>query len=99
MSQKTVPTLLLSISQLPLSPGFELYSFFKNLLERWKICRDIYHFVKANKNLSYVHLNSVSKHEWKVEKRSHEGEGWHLRGEVNQVVEYQVKSTSLNELL
>ena len=32
-------------------------------------------------------------------KKGHESEGCHLRGEVNQVVEYQVKSTSLNEVL
>ena len=47
-----------------------------------------------NKN---VHLISVSKHEGQV-KRGHQGEWLHLWGGV-QVVEYQVKSTSLNELL
>ena len=44
-----------------------------------------------------VHLKSVSKHEGQV-KRDYQGEWWHLWGGV-QIVEYQVKSTSLNELL
>ena len=44
-----------------------------------------------------VHLKSVSKHEGQV-KRGHQGEWWHLWRRV-QVVEYQVNSTSLNELL
>ena len=56
----------------------------------------LYKLTKAffNKN---VHLKSVSKHEGQV-KRGHQCEWRHLRGGA-QVVEYQVKSTSQNELL